>query len=153
MDKARKVLNDIEHFMIDIFEKQKELDTAIYADSLPKSILKRKDYAGHIERYKELKNEALRIDTEKYDPDPADEELIELIVIFEEALAMYNLYCDRGIAVQDWLMRKAMKEKLKKSEYLEITRKQTSTAQNFAKIYNDLTVEYTDYLERLDSGD
>lgn len=148
MKESERILNDIEHFVVDIFEKQKELDTEVYADALPKSMLKKKDYPGHIKKYRELKDMALRIDTKRYKPDADDDDLLELVVLFEETLAMYNLYCDRGIAVQDMLMRKAMKEKIKKNDYMEMTKKQQNTARNFSRSYNDLTAAYADYKER-----
>ena len=149
MNERDKVLSDIEHFMIDIFEQQKDLDIALYVDSHPKNMFKKKDYQARVDKFKELKNMALKIDTTQYNPDPDDEDLIELIVMFEETLALYNLYCDRGIEVQDMLRRRAQKEQIVRSEYMEVAKKQKATGETLTRSYNDLGIAYTDYRERL----
>lgn len=151
MTKTIDIIRDMENFFVDIYEKQKELDLKIYAESQPKNIFKKKDYAGNIDAYKKLKNRALKIDTEKYTPDAADDNLLELIVSFEEVLALYNLYCDRGIAVQELLRRKAAGDKYKHSEYSEATDKQRNTARVFQVKLSDFNAEYSDYKEHMAS--
>ena len=115
---------------------------------VPKTYSKKKDYEGNIREYKRLKDLALRIDTESIETDEDDYELMELFCIFEETLALYNLYTDRGIAVQDFLRRKAAGEKPANSEYKEATSKQKSAAAAFSRSYNDLSAAYADYVQR-----
>ena len=146
MSDRDKILSDIEHFMIDIMEEQKQLDTAIYIDSHPKNIFKKKDYQSRIDKFKELKNMALKIDTSDYQLDPDDDELIELVAIFDETLALYNLYCDKGIEGQDMLRKRAKKEEqIVKSDYIETAKKQKSIGEKLTRSYNDLGIAYTEY--------
>lgn len=142
------LVNAIEYFFTDIFEGQKDLDLKVYVEASPKNIFKKKDYEGNIREYKRLKDLALRIDTESIETDENDYELMELFCIFEETLALYNLYTDRGIAVQDFLRRKAAGEKPANSEYKEATSRQKSAAAAFSRSYNDLSVAYADYMQR-----
>lgn len=142
------LLNAMEYFFTDIFEGQKDLDRKVYVEASPKNIFKKKDYEGNIKEYKRLKNLALQIDTESFEIDESDYELMELSCMFDEMLALYNLYTDRGIAVQDFLRRKAAGEKPANSEYKEATSKQKSTAAAFSRSYNDLSVAYADYMQR-----
>ena len=144
-----RLLKDINYFVTDIYGKQKELDVEVYVESLPKNVFKKKYYSDHIKEYRRLKEMALKIDTDSYDLDPDDEELLELYVMFEETLALYNLYCERGLEVQDFLKRKAEKQDVLRSEYLASTRRQQSTAMNFSKSLNDLTAAYVDYTQRI----
>lgn len=142
------LLNTMEYFFTDIFESQKDLDLKVYVEASPKNIFKKKDYEGNIKEYKRLKNLALQIDTEAIEVDQNDYELMELFCMFDEMLALYNLYTDRGIAVQDFLRRKAAGEKPANSEYKDVTTKQKSTAAAFSRSYNDLSVAYADYIQR-----
>ena len=142
------LLNSMEYFFTDIFEGQKDLDLKVYVEASPKNIFKKKDYEGNIKEYKRLKNLALQIDTDSFEIDENDYELMELSCMFDEMLALYNLYTDRGIAVQDFLRRKAAGEKPANSEYKEATSKQKSTAAAFSRSYNDLSVAYSDYMQR-----
>ena len=151
MEERDKLLNDIVYFMNDIYGLQKDLDLVVYAESLPQNVFKKKFYQDHIDEYRRLKDLALKIDTSSYEADPDDEELMELFVIFDETLALYNLYCERGIEVQDFLLKKAKKENILKSEYLAATRKQKSVAAAFSKCYNDLNVASVDYTMRMDN--
>ncbi len=141
------LINAIEYFFTDIFESQKELDLKVYVEASPKNIFKKKDYEGNIKEYKRLKDLALQIDTDSIEADEDDYELMELFCIFEETLALYNMYTDRGIAVQDFLRRKAAGEKPANSEYKEATSKQKSTAAAFSRSFNDLSVAYSDYMQ------
>ncbi len=141
------LLNTIEYFFTDIFESQKDLDLKVYVEASPRNIFKKKDYEGNIREYKRLKDLALRIDTESIETDENDCELMELFCMFEETLALYNLYTDRGIAVQDFLRRKAAGEKPANSEYKEATSRQKSAAASFSRSYNDLSVAYADYVQ------
>ena len=149
--KARtEILSDIEYFFVDVFERQKELDLKIYAESSPKYIFKKKDYDSNIKEYKRLKELALKIDTSEYAPDEKDEDLLELVCIFEEMLALYNQYTDRGTAVQVFLKRKSEGEKILNSEYREATQRQKATAAAFSRSFNELSVAYADYLHNTD---
>ncbi len=141
------LLNTIEYFFTDIFESQKDLDLKVYVEASPRNIFKKKDYEGNIREYKRLKDLALRIDTESIETDENDCELMELFCMFEETLALYNLYTDRGIAVQDFLRRKAAGEKPANSEYKEATSRQKSAAASFSRSYNDLSAAYADYVQ------
>lgn len=143
------ILNSIEHFFVDIFEFQKELDMKIYAESSPRNIFKKKDYRANINEYKRLKDIALEIDTSEFAPDENDDELIELVCIFDETLALYNLYTDRGINVQEYLRRKADGEKYKASEYTEATSKQKSVAKVFTRSINELSAAYANYKDEI----
>lgn len=148
MTSREDILRDMEYFFADIYEKQKELDLKIYAQSLPKNLFKKKDYAANVEEYKVVKNLALRIDPSAYEPDGEDIDLLELIVSFEELLALYNLYCDRGIAVQELLRRKAEGDKYKNSEYSEAADKFRKIAKVLTTKLNDFNAEYSVYKER-----
>lgn len=149
MTEQEKILNEIDHFFVDVFEYQKELDMKIYAESSPRNMFKKKDYGANIKEYKRLKEIALDIDTAEFVPDENDEELIELLCIFEETLALYNLYVDRGIHVQDYLKRKAAGEKYKASEYTEATGKQKKTAAAFTRSINELSAAYGNYKDEM----
>lgn len=149
MTKTINIIRDMEYFFVDIFEKQKELDLEIYAQSQPKNVFKKKDYQGNIDKYKVLKNKALRLNPAGYEPDASDDDLLELIVSFEEVLALYNIYCDRGIAVQELLRRKSEGDKYKHSEYSEATDRQRKTAALFQTKLNDFNAEYSEYKEMM----
>lgn len=144
------LLKLIEHFFTDIFESQKELDLKVYVESSPKNIFKKKDYAGNIKEYKRLKAMALQIDTSECEINATDTELMELLCIFDETLALYNLYTDRGIAVQEFLRRKAEGDKPANSEYKEATTKQKNTSAAFSRSYNELSTAYSDYMQHMD---
>lgn len=149
MTKTITIIRAMDYFFVDIFEKQKELDTRIYAQSQPRNLFKKKDYQANIDEYKKLKNLALKINPSGYDPDPEDEDLLELIVSFEEVLAVYNMYCDRGIAVQELLRRKAEGDKYKHSLYSEAADKQRAAAALFQTKMNDFNAEYSEYKEMM----
>ncbi|MDO4545961.1 MAG: hypothetical protein Q4C25_07370 [Bacillota bacterium] len=145
MDYKKQLIEKVESFYVDVVEEFKEAELQIAADSRFKSIFKKKNYDGNIEKLKDCKKTALSIDVDDEKVSASDEDTKEVARRLERCLVMFNGLCDAYIQLQVALKKKAEKEALKFSEYKEIFNKMQACKVSLNGALHDLDLVYTDY--------
>lgn len=145
MDYKTELISTVEKFYLDVVEEFKEAELKIMADSQFRSIFRKKDYAGNIERLRICKKEALKIDTRGIPISDKDEAASDITRQLDRCLAVFNNLCDAYIQLQTALKKKSEKEELKFSAYKEIFNKVKNLRGNLNSALHELDIIYTDY--------
>ncbi len=145
MDYKKKLVDKIEMFYIDIIEEFKETELQIMADSKFRSIFKKKDYDGNINKLRKCRKQALSVEfNEKNIPDK-DKTSREVLRRFERCILPFINLCDSYITLQLSLKKKAEKEPVKFSEYKEVFNKVQEDRNSLNNALHELDIVYTDY--------
>ena len=108
MEYKKQLIKKIESFYVDVVEEFKEAELQIMADSKFRSIFKKKDYVGNIERLKLCKKSAQKIRTTDLQIPKTDKTAAEVVRVFESCIRKFNSLCDAYISLQE-----ALKQSLK----------------------------------------
>lgn len=148
MSDRDKLIERIEYFYIDVIEEFKEAEQQVINDSKFSGIFRRKNYDGNIEKLKQCKRAALKIETK--DIKTEDAASADVALRFNRALAMFNALCDAYVQLQVFLKMKSEKKPAPLSKYREIFAKlkKQKTAAGIA--LHDLDIAYTDYTEEIE---
>ena len=95
MEYRTELMRLIDSFNIQAVEEFKEAENRIVLDSKFRTMMKKKDYSGHIETLRRGKNSAQKIDPKAVEI-PADDTLAaDIETAFERCLLTFSNVCDR----------------------------------------------------------
>ncbi len=145
MEYKKQLIKKIESFYVDVVEEFKEAELQIMVDSKFRSIFKKKDYAGNIERLKLCKKSAQKIRTTDLQIPKTDKTAAEVVRVFESCIRKFNSLCDAYISLQEALKQKAAKQPLKYSEYNDIFKNMKEKREILNEELHELDIIYSDY--------
>lgn len=150
MDYRTELLRMIDKFNVRAVEEFKEAEMKIVVDSKFRSITKKKDYGGHIEKLKNVKKRAQKIDPKTIKIPETDKKTLELRNIFEKCLVIFSGVCDSYIQMETALKDKSEGVKISYGSYKEINDKVKFARTNFNENMHELDIIYSDLVEYLE---
>lgn len=156
MEYRTQLIKMIDKFSIQSVEEFREAENKIVADSKFRTIAKKKDYPGHIETLRKVKNRAQKINPQSVVIPEDDKQATELRKAFERCLIVFSAVCDSHIQMQQILQQKADGVKVGYGEYKEYYNKVKAAKANFNTHMQDMDVLYSDlaeYSEDINSKD
>lgn len=153
MDYRTHILKMIDKFNIESVEEFKEAEMRIVRDSKFTSIMKKKDYGGHIEMLKKVKNKAQRINPKAVVIPEEDVRTRELRKAFEKCLVVFSSVCDGYIQMQTALKEKSEGTDLKYGQYKEINDKVKAARASLNENMHEMDILYSDFVDFVESDD
>ena len=147
MDYRTELINMINKFNIESVEEFKEAEMRIVRDSRFSSIRKRKDYDGHVNMLRTVKNKALKLDPKNVKIPETDPNTMDLKKAFERCLVVFSSVCDSYVQMQLALKGKSEGEKLSYGQYKEINNKVKHMRSRLNEVMQELDIMYSDYAE------
>ena len=147
MDYRQKLIKMIDTFNVKAVEEFKEIELKIIADS--RSVFKKnKDYAGHIEKLRQCKSTAQKLNPRSIKVPEDDLQCNELKDHFQRCIVIFNALCDAYIQYQTALMNKANgEEKVKFSEIKNFSDKARTAKTTLNQQLNEVNIRYTEFNE------
>lgn len=151
MEYRTELMRLIDSFNIQAVEEFKEAENKIVLDSKFRTIMKKKDYSGHIETLRRVKNSAQKIDPKAVEI-PADDTLAaDIETAFERCLLTFSNVCDSYIKMQQALKDKAEKKRdISYGEFKELNRKTRDLRARLNSEMHEMDVLYSDLVEYVD---
>ncbi len=147
MDYRTELMQMIDKFNIESVEEFKEAEMRIVRDSRFSRIRKKKDYAGHIQMLRTVKNKAKKIDPKAIKIPESDEETQALRKAFERCLVNFSAVCDGYVQLQLMLKEKSEGASIGYTEYKTLNNKVRSIRSDFNEKMRDMDILYSDFVE------
>ena len=154
MEYRTELMRLIDKFSLEAVEEFKEAEGCIIRDSTFTSIIKKKDYDGHLRMLTSVKKKAQGLDPKAIKLPEDDENAIELKKAFEKSLMVFSSVCDGYIQMQTALKDKSVGEKVKYSQFKQLNDKVRDARKKLNDSMRDMDIIYSDFMEfHEDSGD
>ena len=147
MDYRTELLNMVNKFNIESVEEFKEAEMLIVKDSKFRSIRKKKDYGGHINMLRRVKNKALKLDPKSVKIPEDDVDAVYLRKTFEQALVTFCGVCDGYIQMQMALKRKTEGADLSYGQFKEINNKVRSVRAKLNSNLQEMDIVYANFTD------
>lgn len=147
MEHRKNLMNMIDRFSIQSVEEFKEAENKIVVDSRFRMIARKKDYPGHIEKLRNVKSRAQKINPKSVPIPEDDKQALELRHAFEKCLIVFSAVCDSYIQMEQSLQDKADGIKVSYGEYKEYFNKVKQARASFNQHMHDLDILYSDMIE------
>lgn len=148
MDCRTQLIRLIDRFNIEAVEEFKEAENRIVLDSKFRTIMKKKDYSGHIETLRKVKTRAQKIDPKSVEIPKGDNVSAEIEAAFEKCLITFSNVCDSYIKMQQALKDKSEKKRdVSYGEFKEISRKTRELRAKLNSEMLDMDILYSDIAE------
>ncbi|MGN0702440.1 MAG: hypothetical protein ACI4KL_04595 [Lentihominibacter sp.] len=151
MEYRTELMRLIDSFNIEAVEEFKEAENRIVLDSRFRTIVKKKDYSGHIETLRRVKKSAQRIDPKTVDIPDGDKLASDIEAAFEKCLLTFSNVCDSYIKMQQALKDKAEKKReISYGEFKELNRKARDIRSRLNSEMHEMDILYSDLVEYVD---
>lgn len=147
MEYRKDLMKMIDKFSIESVEEFKEAENRIVVDSKFRTIAKKKDYKGHIEMLRNVKNKAQKINPKSVSVPEDDKQALELRHAFEKCLIVFSAVCDSYIQMEQSLDDKASGIKVSYGQYKEFHNKVKQARASFNQHMHDMDILYSDMIE------
>ncbi|MDO4176640.1 MAG: hypothetical protein Q4D99_04080 [Bacillota bacterium] len=147
MEHRTHLMKMIDKFSIQSVEELKEIENKIMVDSKFRTIAKKKDYLGHVEKIRKVKNRAQKINPKAVEIPDDDIQAANLLSAFEKCLLGFSAVCDNYIQMELILQDKAEGAKISYGDYKESFNKVKSSREEFNNQLRDMDILYSDLVE------